>query len=97
MILDDLLTEVYSDKVCHLLTKGCHHRNVNVILITQNLFHQGRYCRDISLNAKYIVLLKDVRDMRRFSHLARQMYPEYSIGLYKAYLDAIKNPTVIWC
>ena len=33
-----------------LFTKGSHHRNITVILITQNLFHQVRYCRDISLN-----------------------------------------------
>jgi hypothetical protein len=38
IILDDLLTEVYSEKVCLLFTKGCHHRNMSVILITQNLF-----------------------------------------------------------
>jgi hypothetical protein len=52
--------------------KGIHHRIISIILITQNLFHQGRYCRDISLNTKYLVLLKNVRDKNQFSHLARQ-------------------------
>jgi hypothetical protein len=52
LILDDLLNQVYSRRVCDLFTKGSHHRNVSVILITQNLFHQRRFCRDISLNAK---------------------------------------------
>ena len=33
-------------------------------VITQNLFHQGNYCRTISLNAKYIVLLKSTRDKK---------------------------------
>lgn len=56
-ILDDLLNDVYSKQVCDLFTKGSHHRNISIILITQNLFHQGRYCRDISLNT-YLVLLK---------------------------------------
>ena len=42
--------------------KGSHHRNISVILITQNLFHQANYCRTISLNAKYIVLLKNARN-----------------------------------
>ena len=46
IILDDLLNEVYSKDVCQLFTKGSHHRNISVILITQNLFHQGNYCRD---------------------------------------------------
>jgi len=62
IILDDLLNEVYSKDVCDLFTKGSHHRNISVILITQNPFHQGRFCRDISLNAKYSVALKNVTD-----------------------------------
>ena len=73
IILDDLLSEVYSEDVCVLFTRDCHHRNISVILITQNLFHQGRNCRDISLSAKYVVLFKNVRDKRQFSHLANQV------------------------
>ena len=92
VILDDLLNTVYSEQVCDLFTKGSHHRNISVILITQNLFHQGKYCRDISLNAKYLVQLKTVRDKQQFMHLARQVYPEHSSSLYKAYLDATKRP-----
>jgi GTPase SAR1 family protein len=60
--LDDLSNEVYSKEVCHLFTKGSHHRSISVILIIQNLFHLGRYCRDISLHAKYLVHLKNVRE-----------------------------------
>lgn len=71
-VLDDLLNDVYSRQVCDLFTKGSHHRNISVILITQNLFHQGRYCRDILLNATYLVLLKNVGDMTQFAYLARQ-------------------------
>ena len=58
VIHDDLLSDVYSKQVCDLFMKDSHHRNIsvilitqNVILITQNIF-QGPYCRDISLNAK---------------------------------------------
>ena len=57
IILDDLIKDAYSKEVCHLFTKGRHHRNISVLLITQNLFPQVKHCRDISLNAKYIVLL----------------------------------------
>ena len=90
-ILYDLLNEAYSKDVCDLLTKGSHYRNISVILITQNLFHQRRYCRDISLNAMYIVVLKNVRD-NQFYHLARQVYPEESDGLFQAYLNATEAP-----
>ena len=88
VILDDLLNDVYTKQVCDLFTKDSHHRNISVILIIQILFHQGRFCRDISLNAKYLVLLKNVRDKSQLMCLARQVYPENSASLYKAYLDA---------
>ena len=92
VILDDLLNDVYSKQVFDLVTKGSHHRKISVILITQNLFHQGRFCRDISLKAKYPVLLKNVRDKNQFMFSARQVYPENSNSLYKAYLDATRRP-----
>jgi len=55
-ILDDLLNEVFSRAVCDMFTKGSHQRNLSVILITPNVFHQAPHCRDISLNAKYLVV-----------------------------------------
>jgi len=74
VILDDLLNDVYSKQVCDLFTRGIHHRYVSVILITQNLFHQDRFCRDIYLNAYYIVALKNVRLNKQFMYLAIQVY-----------------------
>jgi hypothetical protein len=91
-ILDDLFNDVYSRQVCDLFTKGLHHRNISVILITQNLFHQGRYCRGKSLNATYLVLLKNVRDKTKFAYLARQVYHEDSCSLTRAYRDASRLP-----
>ena len=92
VILDDLLNDSYSKELCDLFTKGGYHRYISVILITQNLFNQGRYWRNISLNAKYLVLLKNVRDKNHFMFLARQVYPENSTSLYKAYLNATQQP-----
>jgi hypothetical protein len=91
IILDDQLTQIYSEKVCTLFRKGCHYRNISVILITQSLFHQSPFCRDISLNKKFLVLLKNTRDKQQFSHLARQVYPENSKSLYDSYLDATEK------
>jgi len=92
VILDDRLNDVYYKQVCDLFTKGSHHRNISVILITQNLFHQVRYCRDISLNAKYLILLKYVRDKNQYMFLARHVYAENSASLCKAYLDETQRP-----
>jgi len=38
------------------------------------------------------VALKNVRDKKQFMYLAGQMYPEDSLGLYNAYLDATQEP-----
>jgi len=82
---------VFSKDVCDLFTKGSHHRNISVILITQILFQQGRFCRDISLNAKYSVALKNFRDRSQFQYLARQVHPEDSDSLHKSYLEATER------
>jgi ABC-type dipeptide/oligopeptide/nickel transport system ATPase subunit len=39
IVLDDLMDSAYSIKVSQLFRKGSHHRNISVVLITQNLFH----------------------------------------------------------
>jgi hypothetical protein len=92
IILDDLLNQVYGKEVCDLFKKGSHHLNFSVLLLTQNIYHQGPNCRDISLNAKYLVLLKNVRDKNQFLLLARQVYPEGSHSLYDSYRDATIKP-----
>jgi len=65
-----------SEVIVDLFTKGSHHKNLIVILISQNLFHHGRGPRDISLNANYIVVFKNSHDCAQIRHLARQVYPD---------------------
>lgn len=92
IVLDDLMLEAFNAKISALFTRGSHHKNISVILITQNLFHQGKNSRDISLNAKYIVVFKNPRDKTQFHHLARQIYPENSKELLRVYKEATKTP-----
>ena len=47
IVLDDLIDSAYSTKVSQLFTKESHHRNISLVLFTQNLFHQGPSSRDI--------------------------------------------------
>src|SRR5215469_16110157 len=91
-VLDDLMDSAYSTKVSELFTKRSHHRNISLILITQNLFHQGRSSRDISLNSKYITVFKNPRDKTQIVHLARQVYPENVSSFHKTYLEVCKDP-----
>ncbi len=87
IVVDDMMRESDSS-VVDLFTKGSHHRNLSVFFITQNLFHQGRGQRDISLNAHYIVCFKNPRDRAQIKHLARQVYPDQSKFIEEAYTDA---------
>ena len=53
IIIDDLMRESSSGGVIvNLFTNGGHHNNLSVIFMTQNIFHQGKGQRDISLNAQ---------------------------------------------
>lgn len=91
IILDDLMRES-GGSVVDIFTKGSHHRNLSVFYITQNIFHQGKGQRDISLNAHYIIYFKNPRDMSQISHLARQLYPRNTKFIQEAYDDATSRP-----
>ena len=90
IVLDDVMESAYSTNVSQLFTKGSHHRNISLVFIAQNLFHQGPSSRDISLNSKYIVF-KNPRDKTQNVHLAWQVYPENSSSFHKTYLDVCKD------
>lgn len=93
LILDDLMCESTSgDSVATLFTRGSHHNNLSVFFITQNLFHQGKGQRDISLNSNYIALFKNPRDKAQIGHLSRQISPENPRFLQDAYSDATSEP-----
>lgn len=92
IILDDFMgSKESASKVCELFIRGSHHRNMSVLYLTQNLFHQGTHCRDISLNAKYLVIFKNVRDKSQFQYLARQLYPENSKELLRVYKEVTQQ------
>jgi len=85
------MDSAYCKSVSELFTKGSHHRNISLILITQNLFHQGQSSRYITLNSKYIVVFKNHRDKTQIVHLARQVCPENIARFHKTYLEVCKE------
>ena len=90
VVIDDLMAET-DQRVTKLFTKGCHHRNISVMYLVQNLFGKNKEHRTISLNSQYIVLFKNPRDGSQITNLAKQMYP----GNVKYFQDAFKNATVL--
>ena len=78
IVIYDLMHELSNDqRMTNLFTKGCHHRNLSVIFIVQNIFHCGKELRDMSLNSHYLVAFKSPRDSSQVNHLARQLFPRY--------------------
>ena len=61
--------------VMSIFTEGSHHRNVSVLFLLQNIFHQGKHSRTMSLNVQYMVLFKNARDKAQIQTLGRQMFP----------------------
>lgn len=92
IVLDDLMNDSDNSKISELFTKGSHHRNISVILITQNIFHKGTHSRDISLNTKYFSIFKNPRDQQQFQFMARQIYPENSKELVRIYKTVTSTP-----
>jgi hypothetical protein len=93
VVLVDLMTQSGNDKcISDLFTKGSHHRNLSIIYIVQNIFHQGKEMRNISLNAHYIVLFKSPRDKQQISMLARQVNPGRVQEFMRSYEDATRRP-----
>jgi hypothetical protein len=91
IVLDDLMDCLFQKSERNII-KGSHHRNISLVLITQNLFYQGQSSRTIFLNSKYITVLKNPRDKTQIVYLARQVYPENISSFHKAYLEACKDP-----
>jgi hypothetical protein len=91
IVLDDLMDECDS-AIVNLFTRGSHHGNDSIIYITQNMFHQGKGQRTISLNSLYTCLLKNPRDSQQISFLARQLCPSNPKFIQEAYIDATRRP-----
>jgi hypothetical protein len=93
IILDDLMAQSGKYKrIADLFTKGSHHRNLSIIYIVQNIIHQGKEMRNISLNAHYIVLFKSPRDKQQISMLARQINPGRVKEFMRSYEDDTSRP-----
>ena len=91
IIIDDMQINALNDSfISNLFSRESHHRNLTIFLLLQNLFHQGKYGRDISLNTHHLILFRNLRDINQIKYLSRQ------IGLWKkleyAYKDVLNIP-----
>ena len=91
MFNDQMIDTSRNNRIVNLFTRGSHHRNLRVIYIVQNLFHQGKGSRRISLNSHYLVLFKNPRDKLQILTLAKQMYPGQTDFFLNQYEEVVKR------
>ena len=86
LIIDDLLAEAAnSDLILDLFLKKSHHLKKSLFLLTQNLYYQGKYFRNLSLNCDYFIIFKNPRDQSQIATFSRQMFPNNSTLLSDIY------------
>ena len=70
LVLDDLIREGGQDKeLLDLFTKHSHHQNITVMYLYQDMFPPGKYAKNISRNAHYIIAFKNPRDQLGMKNL----------------------------
>ena len=93
LVLDDLMREGSDDhRVLDLLTRDSHHRGINVIFMTQDMFLKGKHAKTISRNAHYIIAFKNPRDQLGVRILTQQAFPQEFKDVLNIYRDATERP-----
>lgn len=95
-VLDDMECELYQREHAktleELIKVQSRHYAVSIFLLFQSLFSPHKAARQISLNVKYIHLLKNPRDVCQFPVLARQLCgPGNYQYLVQAHEDATRQ------
>lgn len=86
LIIDDLLAEIDESYLNRLFTRGSHHWDVSVIVVTQHLFEKKlRVPRN---NAHYLVLLRNRPGELQVRNLGSQLFPKRVAAFLSVYRDA---------
>ena len=90
IILDDQMHSKNTALISKIFTVYSHHYGFSVIETLQNIFHKSH--REITLNAKIIILFKNCRDVTQIACFLRQAFPERHRDVLNAYKDATSSP-----
>ena len=69
---DNYFSTLNSKNVLDLTTRG-RHKNINLIILTQNLLSKAKFQRDITLNMTHFLITR-VRDLSQLQVLSRQIF-----------------------
>lgn len=90
-IFDDLQGQI-DETMKNIFTIYSHHYDATILLLAQSLFLESKTYRTCSLNAHYIILMKNKRDQASVTYLARQVSPYRTKYITEAYMAATKTP-----
>ena len=91
VILDDLIGSNSLQNIANLFTVDARHLNISMVFLTQRLFVNDEYFRQISQNSDYFCLFKNPRNSSEIRSLAQQMTPGNML-LVDIYQDATVKP-----
>jgi len=91
-ILDDLMSECEkSPNVLNAFTRTSHHRYTSIILLVQEFF--SKKLRRLTLNSKYLIVMRNPRDSSYVNILGRQMNQgKKNVVLESAFKDILDVP-----
>jgi len=73
IIFDDMINTSNMRQIAELYTVQIRHRNLNAIFLTQKLFINDEFFRQISQNSDYFVVFKNPRNSTDIKTLSSQM------------------------
>ena len=91
VIFDDLINSKSLVDIATLFTVDARHMNISMAFLTQRMFVNNEYFRQISQNCDYFCIFKNPRNFSEIRTLAQQLTPG-SLSLMGIYKEATKNP-----
>lgn len=91
VIFDDLISSSSLKSIANLFTVDARHMNISMVFISQKMFVNCEYFRQISQNCDYFTIFKNPRNSSEIRTLAQQMTPGNLI-LVQIYMEATKMP-----
>ena len=89
LILDDLGRESNNSALTTLFSRGCHHRQISVVSVQQNIFQNKD--RTQRANCMYYVLMNNPIDSHQVQALNRQVFPKTKHFLAEVMEDIAKE------
>jgi hypothetical protein len=89
--IDDYMAEI-DVSFMKITTVHSRHYNTSTFILFQSLFPPNKLARQISLNVKYLHILKNPREQNQISTIARQLAPKDYKWIVDAYHEVTKDP-----